>query len=98
MKACPVCKKEYQNSTPHVLYEEEPVHLIHMSCPHCASNILSIVTLSEVGMSSVGVFTDLTAEDVVKFHHREAFRDDDILDTHEFLFRGEGTTLSHLFV
>ncbi|GEM_PF-1541878 len=98
VKACPVCKGEYSDRTPHVLYEQDPVHLIHMSCPHCESSILSIVTLSDIGMSSVGVFTDLSADDVVRFHGREAFEDNDILALHEFLSSKDAPKISQLFV
>ena len=47
-----------------VLGEREDGHLLHIRCRKCWNSILALVLVSNAGVSSVGVITDLTFEDV----------------------------------
>ena len=85
MKQCPLCQRAYSANDISVLFTQEPVHLIHMTCGTCANAILSIVTMSDIGISSIGMMTDLTARDVVRVHSKPSFTSDDVLAWHEFL-------------
>ena len=83
---CPLCESSYNPMEARVLGEKEDGHLLHIRCKKCWNSILALVLVSNVGVSSVGLVTDLTFEDVVKF--RETSSDvtiDDVIQIHELL-------------
>jgi hypothetical protein len=83
---CPLCESSYNPMEAKVLGEKEDGHLLHIRCKKCWNSILALVLVSSVGVSSVGLVTDLTFEDVVRF--REMPREvtvDDVITIHELL-------------
>lgn len=83
---CPLCETSYNPMEARVLGEKEDGHLLHIRCKKCWNSILALVLVSNVGVSSVGLVTDLTYEDVVKF--REAPTEvtvDDVIAVHALL-------------
>ncbi len=83
---CPLCESSYNPMEARVLGEKEDGHLLHIRCKKCWNSILALVLVSNVGVSSVGLVTDLTFEDVVRF--REAPSEvtvDDVIAVHEML-------------
>ncbi|PIZ94655.1 MAG: hypothetical protein COX81_02945 [Candidatus Magasanikbacteria bacterium CG_4_10_14_0_2_um_filter_37_12] len=94
MRECPMCKNEYKIERFSVLDEYHGAHLVHIVCPKCANSILALVTISQFGMSSVGMATDLSAEDAKKIFQLDAITDDDVLDFHTMLKNIQ----THIFV
>lgn len=80
MHQCPLCRQDYAKDGIALLEEKEGVSLVHLECAGCMSSVLAIVMVSQLGMSSVGVITDLSAEDARRFREREIFTQDDVLD------------------
>lgn len=69
-----------------ILDEKEDGHLLHIRCKKCWNSILALVLVSNVGVSSVGLVTDLGFEDVQKFRaHSAEVTVDDVLEIHELL-------------
>jgi len=69
-----------------VLDEKEDGHLLHIRCKKCWNSILALVLVSNVGVSSVGLVTDLVFEDVQKFRAEDAeVTVDDVLEIHALL-------------
>lgn len=85
MTACPACATAYELEDTHVLYELEGAHLLHLQCRQCSNAVLAMVLVSSVGVSSVGVMTDLTRDDARKFIEAPAVDSDDVLSAHAFL-------------
>lgn len=56
-----------------------------MTCPHCSQAMLAVVMYTRLGMSSIGILTDLTAPDVGKFQNKEPISENDILTFHNIL-------------
>lgn len=88
MRQCPVCEKDYQTDHVYILEEYGGSHLIHMTCPHCQSAVLALVMISPIGMSSIGMMTDLSMDDALRVRDREPIADDDILTLHTALEYG----------
>ncbi len=95
VRECPMCGKSYSEQSVDVLFEEHGVHLVHITCVSCHSKILNIVTISQMGVSSVGLFTDLSADDVVTFYEKEPISEDDVLSFHNAV-NIHSKKLSHL--
>ncbi|USN53163.1 MAG: hypothetical protein H6760_03235 [Candidatus Nomurabacteria bacterium] len=91
---CPLCQAFYQPSTSRILVTSEDAHLIHLECTRCGSSVLAIIVASMVGVSSVGLLTDLTAEDVMKFRLGKEIDANDVLDVHEWVQDASGELIS----
>lgn len=93
---CPICNTHYNPLSAQILEEREDAHLIHVECRKCGSSIVALVLTGGLGISSVGLVTDLTGEEVLKFRRRESVRVDDVIDVHRELFSVERNILSEL--
>ena len=83
---CPLCETSYNPMEAKVLGEKEDGHLLHIRCKKCWNSILALVMVSNAGVSSVGLVTDLTFEDVVKLREKPAeVTVDDVIAVHEIL-------------
>lgn len=97
MKQCPLCGLDYTENSYQTIDQNEESRLIHMTCPHCAHCVLAFVLQSRLGLSSIGIMTDLTAADVIRFQNREPISENEILSLHNLL-ENRTQEMSHLFV
>ena len=95
LSSCPICKAQYNPVRANVIEEREDSHLIHIQCERCSSAVVAtVVTSGSGGATSVGLVTDLTADDVLTFKDAEPVSADDVLEAHEAL--EEGTFLEEV--
>ena len=85
---CPVCETRYNPMEARILGQEEETHLLHVQCRKCQNSILAVVLVNEVGASSVGLLTDLSYEDVMRFRSNPGVSVDDVIEVHRQLERG----------
>ncbi len=86
MKQCPLCNTEYDaEKSIQVVEEQEGAELVYFSCLQCANSVLALVGYSPFGVSSIGMLTDLTYDDVNRLRHRDSISEDDILQIHQYL-------------
>jgi len=101
IRRCAMCDTSLANDDIALVDEDAGVHLFHIACSVCAHAVLSFVTVSPFGMSSVGMSTDLSAEDVNRMMGAHPITDDEMLSFHEYLHTGAETTHTletHLFL
>ncbi len=72
-----------------VLGEDGDTHLLHVRCRRCANAMLALVLVTKAGVSSVGLVTDLSFDDVVKFQSGGSVSIDDVMTVHQGLENGE---------
>jgi hypothetical protein len=83
---CPLCETNYNPMEARVLGEKEDGHLLHIRCRKCWNSILALVLVSNAGVSSIGLITDLTYDDVRKFSSRDqTVSTDDVIAVHQLL-------------
>ncbi len=82
---CPLCESSYNPREARVLGEKEDSHLLHIQCGNCANAIIALVLISSVGVSSVGLVTDLGYDEVNRFKEAPAVSTDDVIETHHLL-------------
>lgn len=63
-------------------------HLVHVRCQKCGNSMLALVLMGKAGVSSVGLVTDLTYDDVLKFRSARRIGVDDVIAVHEALKTG----------
>lgn len=68
-----------------MLGEENESHLLHIQCRKCLNALLALVFISPMGMSSIGLITDLSFDDALKFKEDGAVTADDVLSAYELL-------------
>lgn len=82
---CPLCEAAYNPLRARILDEREDAHLLHIQCASCGSSIVALVVSSALGITSVGLVTDLTGDDVLKFKDDRIMSADDVLEFHNFV-------------
>lgn len=82
---CPVCNIRYNPMEARVLEEGENTHLIYIKCRSCQSAIMALIVTNSMGISSIGLITDLSADDVLKFKAGKPIDCDDVIEVHQFL-------------
>lgn len=85
IKECPLCTKAYDIKAICIVLEDDATQLIHVTCEECNQALLAYIVESKVGMSSIGMLTDLTLFDVMRMQDMNAIEQDDILNWHELL-------------
>ena len=82
---CPLCEASYNPEEAKVLGENHDSHLMHIRCGNCSNAVLALVLVSGVGVSSVGMVTDLAHDEVDRFKQGDSVSTDDVIDMHRML-------------
>ncbi len=85
MKKCPFCEHEYDVKKVVVLEEFGESHLVHVTCSACNSSILHIILVTQIGLNTMGIITDLTAEEVKRLRQTQGVTEDTLLGFHKFI-------------
>ncbi len=89
ISVCPLCNTAYNPLSSKILEEKEDAQLIHLECDRCYGAIVALISQGGVGLSSVGLVTDLSSEDVIKFKSSPDVTYNDVIDIHEVLEQEE---------
>lgn len=92
---CPLCNTHYNLLAAKILEERDEAHLIHIQCKKCQSSIVALVLTNGLGVSSVGLVTDLTGEDAQKFVSSPKVSIDDVLMVYT-AFQTQGITVTDI--
>lgn len=82
---CPSCNTKYNPVQAKVLEENGNAHLLFISCKNCGSGVVALITSGGMGVTSMGLITDLSAEDILKFKESEFVSSSDVLKMHKLL-------------
>ncbi len=82
---CPLCETHYHPGEARVLHQEGNSQLVHLTCPRCANSMIALLVAGQNGVSSVGLVTDLSFGDVIRFRGTGAVETDDVLEVHAAL-------------
>src|SRR3989344_1135269 len=76
MASCPLCHTKYQPQLAKIIAEKDDAYLLHVPCAKCHSAVVAMIFTNSFGMSSVGVLTDLTSDEVMAAQRRFVESDD----------------------
>lgn len=96
VRVCPACQASYYPWQAQVLEERQEAHLIFVECQKCGSGQVALIITSAVGISTLGLVTDMTPSDVVKFTNGELVSVDDVMDIHRLLQSPTASLLAQL--
>lgn len=86
VSACPLCRRQYKLTDAYIVDEQHGAYLLHTECKNCGSSIVATLVAGRHAVSSMGLVTDLTSEDVTKFKDAEVVNCDDVIDCHAWLY------------
>lgn len=86
---CPLCEAHYNLMDARVLEEQEGASLVYIRCRNCQSSILAVVMTNQMGVSSVGLLTDLSPEEVLKYRQGTDVTEDDTLAMYQLLQKSQ---------
>jgi len=86
LRECPLCGEAYGDRGISIIEQGEETELVHITCTECHNAVLALVAMTQLGMTSVGVVTDLSDQDVRRFLPKRSFTVDDVIMFHEHLY------------
>ena len=93
---CPFCSAEYDLDGAKVIGEEDDATVVYVTCSECESSIIAVVAMSGFGIVSLGLVTDMTAEDTKRFFGAPGISSDELLSIYELLQKNHKDTLKEL--
>ena len=96
IKECPTCGKAYGDTAINIIEDDADAQLLHVTCETCENAILVLIVVSEIGVSSVGMLTDLHAGDVTRFRKKTPIDEDDMLRFYAVLHSKKGDIIHYL--
>lgn len=91
ISSCPVCQHQYNPIEAKILTERENAHLLYIKCQRCQAAILALVRASQMGLTSIGLITDLDSHEVSRF--KVPITSNAILDIYQAVQSGAITQL-----
>jgi len=82
---CPICKSTYKKVDINTLDQNDEAELFHAKCNNCKDKLMAMITLTSLGMSVIGIMTDLTLEDTKRLIGSDPVSEDHLLNFHSFL-------------
>lgn len=84
-ETCPNCSHRFNRAEASIIGNKGNSILIHITCPKCKISVISSVSLSNAGVMTVGMLTDLSKEDLSMLKEDNAITVDDVIDMHEYI-------------
>ena len=82
---CPHCQAEFEQLDRTLIHESRTAKLLHVRCRTCQSSLVTLLFSTGPLISSIGLVTDLSREDVVKFQLTTQVSEDDLFALHHWL-------------
>ncbi|MEK7481160.1 MAG: hypothetical protein AAB633_00215 [Patescibacteria group bacterium] len=85
IQTCPLCKTAYDQRGIRRVMGKGDTQWLHLTCERCRAALMAVVVMGGGGVSSVGMMTDFSYDDAVRFRDERVITTDDCLALHQFL-------------
>ena len=82
---CPLCSSDYKPDSLKVVAEAGETILAHSNCPACRGSVLSLLYKDVLGITLLGLATDLDYEDAIRLKDEEEIDEDGVLLLYQYL-------------
>ncbi|MBI2415124.1 MAG: hypothetical protein HYV33_00485 [Candidatus Kerfeldbacteria bacterium] len=82
---CPMCNAPRQLLTTSIVNQTQAADLLHIRCGSCQGSLVAVVYSTGPLISSIGLITDLSGDDVARLQRSAALTEDDVLTLHQHL-------------
>lgn len=93
LSRCSFCGSGLGQNDLTTLDERERKTVIHISCPHCQTSLISVLFSSQGGIVNLGIATDLDKEEAKSKFSKNTISADEVIDAHEFIENGRGNLM-----
>ena len=80
---CPICTNNYTPEAARLFAKSDAASIVHIKCGECQSFFVAMILMMGQGLSSVGMVTDLSFEDMKKIHQTAPLSIDEIINGFE---------------
>lgn len=88
---CPICNKKYNSENASVLERNTELMSFYIDCDFCSSSVIVAVFLPLSGIiTTAGMLTDLSRDDIKKLTKFSPLTYDDVLDMHMYMETKKG--------
>jgi len=94
---CPVCQHKYEPQAIKIVEQQMDAYVFHINCVKCNSSVLAYAVQTPMGVTTIGLLTDLQATEVKKFLRQPAITEADVLKVYETV-HGAGENFSTLLI
>ena len=88
---CPLCETSFKPTQAEILDESRQGILFHVTCSGCKASLLAVVAASKLGLSSFGMVTDLSIQDIKRLRKGSAIDAHDVLQAYQELSTIKGS-------
>lgn len=85
LSTCPFCQRQQARFTTSVISANPAAELVHARCQACQAAMVAVLFTAGPMISSIGLLTDLTLEDVSRFQYDQPIVADDLIDVYQAL-------------
>ena len=85
LATCPHCAAPFDRLVRTTITQSQKAELVHVRCGACQGSLLALLFSTGPLISSIGLVTDLSREDVVKFQLTTQVSEDDLFALHHWL-------------
>lgn len=85
LSVCPLCQAHYNPLKTQIMAERDDSHLLFLECRQCGSAVVAVVTSGMSGLTSVGMVTDLTSQELFPSQHHHPVSADDVITLYQWL-------------
>ena len=96
IRQCALCETEYDQKGIKTIEKKEGVSLMHCTCKTCHGAVLVLLASTPVGVTSVGMITDLTVKDIKQLKGKAPITEDDVLAFHQFVQQKQPSFLKYI--
>lgn len=94
---CPVCNAKHTHAETRLLGENDGMKLVYVRCRKCKTSVVAVMFQNAFGITSAGLVTDLSGDEVLKFKDAEPVSGDDVLELYQALQKNQKVALASLF-
>jgi hypothetical protein len=96
IQQCPICQTIYDDGAIVDVQHYSDISLLHCTCQICQNALMAMVSSTALGMSVIGIMTDLILADVERLIGGDPVSEDELLGFHRLLKNEQKKFLNYL--
>ena len=92
LATCPHCAAPFDRLVRTTITQSQKAELVHVRCGACQGSLLALLFSTGPYISSIGLISDLSREDVVHFQGSQVLAEDDLFALHNWLQQPSAVT------
>ncbi len=83
---CPVCSSQFEPGKASIIEKKDHMSHVYAECSKCTSSVSCFVLENKMGtVTTIGMLTDMTKEDIMRFKMREPITANEVKKIHQII-------------